>query len=121
VNAVAYQLKFPNGARIHDVFHIGVLKPFRDTPPSDVPALPPLRHGRPLLLPERVLCSSLCRGEWHILVQWADMPASEATWEQAEEFRAAHLDFQLEDELFPEEGSDVMYGKTYARGGKKSC
>jgi hypothetical protein len=48
------------------------------------------------------------------------MPASEATWEQAEEFRAAHPDFQLEDELFPKEGSDVMYGKTYARRDKKS-
>jgi hypothetical protein len=43
------------------------------------------------------------------------MPASEATWEHREEFQAAHPDFQLEDELFPEEGRDVMVGNTYQR------
>ena len=61
------------------------------------------------------LSSSLRRGEWFVLVQWADMPASEATWEHREEFQAAHPDFQLEDELFPEEGRDVMVGNTYQR------
>jgi len=114
INDVAYRLALPAGARIHDVFHVGVLKPFRGTPPNDVPALPPLRHGRPLLRPECILRSSLRRGEWFVLVQWADMPASEATWEHREEFQAAHPDFQLEDELFPE-GRDVMVGNTYQR------
>ena len=114
-NEVAYRLALPAGARIHDVFHVGVLKPFRGTPLVNVPALPPLRHGWLLLRPERVLRSSLRRGEWFVLVQWADMPASEATWEHREEFRAAHPDLQLEDELFPEEGRDVMVGNTYQR------
>jgi len=49
VGAVAYRLQLPDGVRIHDVVHVGVLKPFRGTPPSSTPALPPLRHGR--LLP----------------------------------------------------------------------
>ena len=115
INEVAYRLALPAGARIHDVFHVGVLKPFRGTPPNDVRPLPPLRPGRPLLCPERILSSSLRRGEWFVLVQWADMPASEATWEHREEFQAAHPDFQLEDELFPEEGRDVMVGNTYQR------
>ena len=43
------------------------------------------------------------------------LPASEATWESVTEFRAAHPEFQLEDELFPEEGRDVMVGVTYER------
>ena len=104
IGPVAYRLHLPNGARIHDVFHVGVLKPFRGAPPATLPALPPLQHGRPLQQPERVLRSSLRRGEWQILVQWANMPASEATWESVEAFRAAYPSFQLEDELFAEGG-----------------
>jgi hypothetical protein len=102
----------PEGARIHDVFHVGVLKPLRGPPPSTVPALPPLRHGRPLLQPDRVLRASLRRGVWHVLVQWADVPPSDATWEQLDEFRAAHPSFQLEDELFSE-GGERCYGGSH--------
>jgi hypothetical protein len=68
VGQVAYRLGLPEGARIHDVFHVGVLKPFRGDPPSSVPPLPPLQHGRQLLHPDRVLRSQLRRGQWHILV-----------------------------------------------------
>ena len=61
VGTVAYRLQLPDGARIHDVFHVGILKPFRGAPPTSVPSLPPLQHGRPLQQPERVLRSSLRR------------------------------------------------------------
>jgi hypothetical protein len=93
VGKVAYRLQLPEDAKIHDVFHVGVLKPMCGPPPSTVPALPPLQHGRPLLQPDQVLHASLRRGVWHVLVQWADMPPSEATWEQVDEFRAAHPSF----------------------------
>jgi len=56
---------------------------------------------------------------WHILVEWAGMPVSEATWEPVPAFREAHPSFQLEDELFPEGGRDVMVGKTYERRAKE--
>ena len=79
VGAVAYRLQLPDGARIHDVVHVGVLKPFRGTPPSSTPALPPLRHGRLLPQPARVLRASLRRDVWHVLVHWENMPESEAT------------------------------------------
>ena len=115
VGEVAYRLCLPEGARIHDVFHVGVLKPFRGTPPTSEPVLPPLRHGRPLQRPERILRSELRRGVWHVLVEWSGMPASKATWEPVPAFREAHPSFQLADELFPEGGIDVMVGKTYSR------
>ena len=50
-----------------------------------------------------------------MLVLWSGFPASEATWELVPEFRATYPDFQLEDELFPEEGRDVMTGQVYER------
>ena len=112
---MAYRLQLPEGARIHDVVHVGVLKPFRGTPPSSTPALPPLRHGRLLPQPARVLRASLRRDVWHVLIHWANMPESEATWEPLEAFREAHPTFQLEDELFLQGGRDVMVGNKYQR------
>jgi hypothetical protein len=93
IGEVAYRLQLPDGVRIHGVFHVGVLKPFRGTPPSSAPALPPLCHGRPLQRLARVLRSELRRGVWHILVEWAGMPVSEATWEPVPAFREAHPSF----------------------------
>jgi len=118
IGDVAYRLRLPAAARIHDVFHVGVLKPFHGTPPSTTQPLPPLHHGRMLQQPEKVLKSQLRRGIWHVLIQWSGFPNSEATWEAVPDFKQSYPDFQLEDELFPEEGRDVMVGRVYER--KKS-
>jgi len=115
VGDVTYRLRLPEGARIHDVFHVGILKPFHGTPPSSTPALPPMQHGRPLQAPLKVLRSQLRRGSWYILVQWMGLPSAEATWEPVDVFREAHPTFQLEDELFVDGGRDVMVGQVYQR------
>jgi hypothetical protein len=65
--------------------------------------------------PEKVIKSKLRRGTWHILVKWSGFPESEATWEPVPEFQAKYPDYQLEDELFPEDGRDVMVGQVYQR------
>ncbi|XP_066320582.1 uncharacterized protein [Miscanthus floridulus] len=119
IGEVAYHLQLPKGTCIHDVFHVDILKPFRGMPPSSAPALPPLRHGRPLQWSECVLRSELHRGMWHILVEWVGMPVSEATWELVLAFHEAHPSFQLEDELFPEGGRDVMVSKMYEHRAKE--
>ena len=115
IGEVAYRLRLPPGARIHDVFHVGMLKPFHGTPPATTPVLPPLQHGRPLQQLEKVIKSQLRRATWHVLVQWAGFPAAEATWEPVPDCKATFPDFQLEDELFPEDGRDVMTGQVYER------
>jgi len=115
IGEVAYRLKLPAGARIHDVFHVGVLKPFHGTPPSSPPPLPPIQHGRMLQKPNKVLKSQFRRGIWHILVQWSGFPSSEATWEPVPEFQLSYPNFQLEDKLFSEETRDVMVGRVYER------
>jgi hypothetical protein len=111
IGDVAYRLRLSTDARVHDVFHVGVLKPFQGELPTTTPPLPPLLHGRVLPAPERVLRASLRRGVWHVLVQWAGLSRAEATWEPVDAFRQEHPSFPLEDELFVEGGEMLWWAR----------
>jgi hypothetical protein len=92
------------------------LKKFKGTPPATVPRLPPIKNGRVLLQPEKVLHARLNRSVWEIMVQWMGQSAADATWEKVSEFKDAYPSFQLEDELFSNgAGSvvDAFIGKQY--------
>ena len=115
VGSLAYRLELPEGSRLHDVFHVGLLKAYHGDPPAAPPALPPTARGRLLPAPQKVLKAQKRRDVWHVLVQWTGLPVSDATWEKLDEFRQQFPDVQLEDELFVEAGRDVMTGLTYSR------
>jgi hypothetical protein len=68
VGNVVYKLQLPDDTRVHDIFHVGVLKLLHETPPSSTPPLPPLRDGRLLPQPARALRAALRRGVWHVLI-----------------------------------------------------
>jgi hypothetical protein len=51
IGPVAYRLALPPKCRIHDVFHVVFLKKFMGAPPTAVPRLPPIKHGRVLPQP----------------------------------------------------------------------
>lgn len=70
VGNVAYQLELPSSSRIHNVFHVSLLKQFKGEPPTTIPTLPPLLNDKPILQPEAFLRTRLNRGQWEILVQW---------------------------------------------------
>jgi hypothetical protein len=93
IGIVAYRLALPPKCRIHDVFHVVFLKKFTGTPSAAMPGLPPIKHGRVLLQPEKVLRAHLNRGMWEILVQWMDQAAADATWEKVPEFKDAYPSF----------------------------
>jgi hypothetical protein len=69
------------------------------------------------LLPalDKVLKARLQRGVWFVLVKWSGVQPEEASWEPLQQFKTSYPDFQLEDELFAEEGRDVMTGIEYRR------
>nr|CAB3453399.1 unnamed protein product [Digitaria exilis] len=105
------RLDLPPRVRLHDVFHIGLLKKFVGTPPDAPPPLPPIHHGAAVQEPERVSRSRLARGVLQLLVHWKGEPAASASWEDVESFRDRYPSFQLEDELLVEGGRDVMWGE----------
>jgi hypothetical protein len=113
INDVAVRLDLPPWARLHDVFHVGLLKKFQGAPPDAPPPLPPIHHGAVAPASERVVKRRLARGVRQVLIQWKGESAASATWEDVESFVAKYPDFQLEDELPLEEGRDVMWGRTY--------
>ncbi|WVZ55865.1 hypothetical protein U9M48_006470 [Paspalum notatum var. saurae] len=77
VNKVAYRLELPSSARIHDVFHVGLLKPFKGTPPSQPPALPPMHHSVTQPMPAAAVKMRMARGirqlEDKLLVEGGEM------------------------------------------------
>ena len=99
INEAAVQLQLPAGAKLHDVFHVGVLKKFVGTPPTEPPVLPTTLNGAVVSAPGRILAGRLARGVHQVLVQWQDEQSVSATWEDLNDFRARFPNFQLEDEL----------------------
>lgn len=85
VGEVAYRLELPVGARLHNVFHVGLLKP-HGTPPNAPPPLPPVQNGRACPVPAIVLQGRLARGCYELLVQWRDPDAASASWVSLEDF-----------------------------------
>jgi hypothetical protein len=115
VGEVSYKLRLPPGAKLNDVFHIGLLKKFCGEPPQTMITLPLIRHGRVCLEPSTVVKSRLARGRHELLVCWKGLASSESLWIHLEEFQNTYPSFQFEDELIVEGGRDVMWGKKYSR------
>jgi hypothetical protein len=104
INDVAVRLELPQGARLHDVLHVGVLKKFIGALPASPLALPAIHNGAVIQEPLCVEQARLARGVRQVLVHWWGEPMKSASWEDLDEFRSKYSDFQLEDELNLEGG-----------------
>jgi hypothetical protein len=87
------RLQLPAGARLHDVFHVGVLKKFVGTPPAEPPVLLATLNGTVVSAPGRILAGRLDRGVRQVLVQWQEEQAASVTWEDLDDFRARFPNF----------------------------
>jgi hypothetical protein len=108
IGEVAYRLQLPARARIHDVFHVALLKKFEGTPSSSMVPLPVMRHDRLLPVPLKIVKARLNHGSWTILVSWKDIPSSETTWEKVDIFKLSYPDILLKNELFFGEGEMLL-------------
>ncbi|XP_074377329.1 uncharacterized protein LOC141718850 [Apium graveolens] len=90
IGPVAYKLELPAGSRIHDVFHVSLLKEYKGPPPEVVTNLPPVVDGKSLPTPHTVIRSKFNRGQRELLVHWTGCSSEDATWEPFEHFQAAY-------------------------------
>jgi hypothetical protein len=114
VGDVSSKLKLPPGAKLHDVFHVGLSKKFCGDPLASMVALPPICHSQACLEPSTVVKSCLARDRHELLIHRKGLSPSDASWINLEEFQSLYPTFQLEDELVVEGGRDVIWGKKYA-------
>lgn len=119
IGNVAYRLELPAGAKLHNVFHVGLLKAYHGQVPQSPPPLPPVKHGQICPEPGAVLKSRLVQGQHELLIHWKGRAAADASWMTLQEFRRLYLSVQLEDELLVQGGRDVMWGLKYERRKKK--
>jgi transposase InsO family protein len=87
IGQVAYRLALPEGARLHDVFHVGLLKPFYGAPPPVPPPLPALEEGHLVSVPAKVLQARRTLDSWELQVEWEGEPDKEITWEPLQDFK----------------------------------
>ncbi|CAM8982891.1 unnamed protein product [Rhodiola kirilowii] len=109
IGAVAYRLKLPPTARIHNVFHVALLRRFvgdRHQVAQDLPAQ--FEGTKPLMTPECILrtrsvkVQNTWRTQW--LIKWEGLPDTDATWEFKDDFTAEFPDLNLETKVAFHEG-----------------
>ncbi|GJT96586.1 ty3-gypsy retrotransposon protein [Tanacetum coccineum] len=120
IGPVAYELELPPAARIHNVFHVSLLKKLCGEPSTQTCPLPRLAWGTtPEMSPIKILGNrSLIQGGGdEVLVQWDNAPADEATWEDRDTFLKTFPTFDLEDKVGVEgEGSDTDHHEAQLEG-----
>ncbi|VFQ64452.1 unnamed protein product [Cuscuta campestris] len=110
IGETAYRLVLPDHARIHPVFHVSLLKPYKGPrTPAAVATLPSdYVDGRPVSQPLRVLDyrTILVDGglEQQALVEWTEGGVTEATWESVDELRRCYPLLHLADKVVVQPG-----------------
>ncbi|WVZ23294.1 hypothetical protein V8G54_001838 [Vigna mungo] len=109
IGEVAYEVDLPPTAKIHNVFHVNILRPHKGPiPSSPLPLSPNIEDNQPVLEPAAILDwkwdNSISPPKIQVLIQWQDLPLEEASWEP---WLQIQQQFDLEDKVFLEPGGDV--------------
>jgi hypothetical protein len=111
VGEVAYELEFPEGSKIRNVFHVSCLKKALGQHITTSTELPPLdEEGQLVLVPEEVLevWEKKLRNRVirEYLVRWREFPAEYATWESEQILQ--HPNLQLLGDKQSRGGRTIM-------------
>ena len=101
IGKVAYRLRFPEGSRVHNVFHVSQLKNVVGST-DQVTSLPTTfsDQGEFILVSTTILDTRYNpEGYLEVLVQWESLLAHEASWILGWEFARQYPVFPLEDKL----------------------
>jgi len=95
---VAYKLQLPDSATIHPVFHVSLLKKKVGNREvlSTLPSLPVESPLQPQAILERRMIKRNHQAATQMLVHWASLKPSEATWEFANDLVHRFPQFDLE-------------------------
>ena len=104
IGQVAYQIELSAHARIHDVFHVSLLKPYNGDHSIESMTLPPqIVHCHPVLEPLTILQEGSVSKHGslvqQVLVHWSGLPISEITWEDLTYIKSEFPNFNLEDKV----------------------
>ncbi|MCH88801.1 transposon Tf2-1 polyprotein, partial [Trifolium medium] len=104
IGAVAYKLELPSTAKIHPVFHVAQLKPFKGSDHEPYIPLPlttsdigPTFHPYKLL-DTRMVKQGPSRVP-QVLIQWGSDDDADVKWEDFEEIKDNYPTFNLEDKV----------------------
>jgi len=114
ISPVAYRLALPPKAKIHDVFHVSVLKKWVGVGVPIQDDLPPISEDRQLT-PQAILDQRLQQGNPEILVYWKELSPADATWELLSDFKLRFPTFTLGDKGHFKRGGML---RTYTRRNK---
>lgn len=103
IGPVAYRLEQPCASKIHDVFHVSLLRKYLGSPVEVSPELPPISSFDSILpQPERVLDTRVVqkghyRPKIEVLILWKGTPCKDATWKNLCRFSKQYPKFILAD------------------------
>ncbi|KAH7568450.1 hypothetical protein JRO89_XS06G0001100 [Xanthoceras sorbifolium] len=90
IGKVAYELKLPDGSRVHPIFHVSLLKKYIGDNNISSTELPTIAdYGEIVVKPEAIFNTRWVKKGKSIieesLVQWKKLPIEDATWENTQE------------------------------------
>lgn len=106
---MAYKIKLPKDAKIHQVFHISLLKIYHqdnDIHPTTLPTK--FTEGKPIITPIKILnIKRLLQYNQYItklLVHWEGLQLEDASWIMLIGLQRAYPSFNFEDKVDCQEG-----------------